>query len=212
MRAGGLYPLVHTGAGPWRDRCEQARCAAGADHAPPGEGCGCGLYGWYRPGDSSMVLLGPATAVIAARGRCVLGDRGFRAAQARIEAVALPVGVRWNPRAAARARRMLGERYPGVRVYGSVRRMVRDHPPHELQALGLDPPRDRTRRYRSAAAVTYVTGMVLTLVLAALPLVMAGGLGGWWLLAMFVFVMVWQAVLVGLLARLLSAQTPRPGR
>jgi hypothetical protein len=155
-----------------------------------------------------MVLLGPASAVIAARGRCVLGDRGFRAAQARIEAVALPAGVRWNPRAASRARRMLAQRYPRTRVYRSVRQMVRDHPPHEVRALGVCPPRDRTRRYRAAAAVTYVTGMVLTLVLATLPLVVAHGFKRWWVLFVFLFVLAWQAALVWLLARLVRLQTP----
>ena len=210
LRADGLYPLVYSGSGPWESRFQQARCAAEADHSPPGIDCGCGLYGWYLPGGSAMVLLGPASAVIAARGRCVLGDRGFRAAQARIEAVTLPAGVRWNPRAASRARRMLAQRYPRTRVYRSVREMVRDHPPHEARALGIDPPRDRTRAYWAAAAVTYVIGMVLMLVLAALPLV-AHGSGSWWLLFLFSFVLGWQATLVWLFARLVTQQTPDPG-
>lgn len=210
LRADGLYPLVHSGSGPWRASVEQAECAAEADHSPPGADCGCGLYGWYLPANSAMVLLGPASGVIAARGRCVLGDRGFRAAQARIEAVALPAGVRWNPRAAARARRMLAQRYPGTRVYASRRRMVRDHPPHEVRALGIDPPRDRTREYRAAAAVTYVIGLVLTLVIAALPLV-ARGSGSWWMLFLFFFVLAWQTTLVWLLVRLVRLQAPAPG-
>ena len=210
LRADGLYPLVYSGSGPWEGRLQRARCAAEADHSPPGVDCGCGLYGWYLPGGSAMVLVGPASAVIAARGRCVLGDRGFRAAQARIEAVTLPAGVRWNPRAASRARRMLAQRYPRTRVYRSVRQMVRDHPPHEVRALGIDPPPDRTHAYRTAAAVTYVVGMVLTLALAALPLV-AHGPGSWWLLYLFSFVLVWQATLVWLLARLVRLQTPDPG-
>jgi hypothetical protein len=155
-----------------------------------------------------MVLIGPASAVIAARGRCVLGDRGFRAAQARIEAVALPAGVRWNPRAASRARRMLGQRYPGIRVYGSRRQMVKDHPPHDVRTLGIVISPDRTSRYRSTAATTYVTGLVLTLVLAALPLVVAHGLEKWWLLLVLCFVLVWQAALVWLLARLVRLQMP----
>src|SRR6478672_7809236 len=95
LRPDGLYPLVHSESGPWAER-EAARGARGADHAPPGADCGCGVYGWYRPGDSAMVMVGPASAVISARGRCILGDRGFRSAEARIEAVALPLGVRWN--------------------------------------------------------------------------------------------------------------------
>jgi hypothetical protein len=208
LRADGLYPLVYSGSGPWEGGFESAECAAGAHHSPPGADCGCGLYGWYLPGDSAMVLFGPATAVIAARGRCVLGDRGFRAARARIEAVALPARVRWTPRAAARARRMLAQQYPRTRVYGSVRRMMRDHPPHEVRALGIDPPRARTRSYRAAVAVTYVAGLVLTLVLATLPLVVEHGFKRWWLLFMFCFVLLWQAALVWLFARLVKLQTP----
>lgn len=208
LRADGLYPLVHAESGPWQGRCEQAACAAGADHAPPGADCRCGLYGWYLPRDSAMVLLGPASAVIAARGRCVLGDRGFRAERARIEAVALPVGVRWSPRAAAQARRMLARRYPRTRVYRSVRRMVREHPPHEVESLGIDPPRDRARGCRAAAATTYLLGLLLTLVLAALPLVVAHGFERWWMLAVLAFVLVWQVALVWLLARLVRLQAP----
>ena len=86
--------------------------------------------------------------------------------------------------------------------------MLEDHPPTNLHALGIDPPRDRRRGYRAAAAVTYVTGMVLTLVLAALPLVVAHGFDGWWVLFVFLFVLGWQAALVWLLARLVRLQTP----
>jgi len=209
LRADGLYPLVHTGSGPWAGTLEQASCAAGADHSPPGAGCRCGLYGWYLPG-TGTVLLGPANAVIAARGRCVLGDRGFRAAQARIEAVTLPATVRWNPRAAARTRQMLAERYPRTRVYRSVRQMVKDHPPDDVRALGIDPPPDRSRRCRAAAVATYVAGMVATPVLAGLPLVAADTFGRWWLLVVFGFVLTWQAGLVWLLARLVRLQAPSP--
>jgi hypothetical protein len=209
LRADGLYPLVHTGSGPWEGAIERARCATGADHEPPGAGCRCGLYGWYLPG-TGTVLLGPANAVIAARGRCVLGDRGFRAAEARIEAVALPAVVRWNPRARSRARRMLAQRYPRTRVYRSARRMLRDHPPDDVRALGIHPPDDRSRRYRAAAAATYVTGMILTPALAGMPLVAADSFERWWLVVVFFFVLAWQAGLVWLLARLVRLQVPSP--
>lgn len=209
LRADGLYPLVHPGSGPWAGRLERARCAAAADHSPPAADCRCGLYGWYLP-RTAAVLLGPANAVIAARGRCVLGDRGFRAAEARIEAVALPAAVRWNPRAASRARHMLAQRYPRTRVYRSVGQMFKDHPPHDLRALGIHPPGDRSRRYRVAAAATYFTGMILTPVLAAQPLVVPGPADKWWLLAVFLFVLAWQAGLVWLLAQLVRMQMPVP--
>lgn len=208
LRADGLYPLVRSGFGRWDGRLERARCAAGADHSPPGIDCRCGLYGWYLPG-SATVSVGPASAVIAARGRCVLGERGFRAAEARIEAVALPAAVRWNPPAASRARRMLATRYPGTRVYGSVRQMLKDHPPHDVRALGIHPPVDRSRGYRAVAAATYVTGLVLMLAFAALPrLGVVHGFESWWPLFVFFFVVAWQAWLVWLLAQLLRLQTP----
>ena len=209
LRADGLYPLVHSRSMPWAGELERARCAAGADHPPPGADCRCGLYGWYLPG-SAMVSLGPASAVIAARGRCVLGDRGFRAAEARIEAVALPAAVRWNPRAAARARRMLATRYPRARVYGSVRQMLKDHPPDDVRPLGIHPPVDRSRGYRAAAIATYVTGVMLMLALATLlPLVVAHGSKDWWPLFFVFFAVVWQAGIVCLVAQLLR-QMPNP--
>jgi hypothetical protein len=210
LRADGLYPLVHPGSGPWDGRLERARCASGADHAPPDRDCRCGLYGWYLPG-TATVSLGPANAVIAVRGRCVLGERGFRAAAARIEAVSLPAAVRWNPWAAPRARRMLAARYPGTRVYRSLRHMVKDHPPHEVGALGVHPHADRSRGYRTAAAATYVTGIALMIALAVLPwLVVADGFKNWWPLLVVFFAVVWQAGLVCLVGMLLKQQTPSP--
>ena len=107
LKDDGLYPLVHTVCGPWNGRLQRAVCASGARHASPAADCLCGLYAWYLPG-SATVSLGPVSAVVLARGRCVLGDRGFRAAAARIEAVSLPAAVRWHPAAAARARRDAG--------------------------------------------------------------------------------------------------------
>jgi hypothetical protein len=209
LRADGLYPLVHARSGPWAAGLERATCASGAGHAPPGSDCRCGLYGWYLPG-SAMVSLGPASAVIVARGRCVLGDLGFRAAEARIEAVALPAAVRWNPRAASRARRMLAARYPGTRVYGSTRQMWRDHPPHDVRALGIHPPVDRSHGYRVAAVATYATGVMLMVALAALPwLVVGHGVSDWWPLVVVLLAVAWHVGLVCLVARLLR-QMPNP--
>lgn len=207
LRADGLYPLAYAGSGPWRGTLERATCALAA-HSPPAIDCRCGLYGWYRPG-SATVPVGPASAVIAARGRCVLGERGFRAAEARIEAVALPAAVRWNPRAATRARRMLAARYPGTRVYGSVRQMWRDHPPDDVRELGVHPQADRSRRYRTAAVATYLAGLLFLIALATLPrLVGSHGSQNWWPLFVVLFAVAWQAALVGLVARLLRLQMP----
>jgi hypothetical protein len=208
LRADGLYSLVHCEAGPWDGHLERARCAAGAKHPAPAHDCGCGLYAWYLPG-SAVVSLGAASAVVAARGRCILGDRGFRAADARIEAVALPAAVRWNPPAASRARRMLAVRYPLTRVYGSPRRMLKEHPPQDVRELGIDPPRDRSRAYRAAAATLWAAAVVLVCSLAALPHEeLAGAVSRWWPL-LVVLAVGWQAGLVWLLARLMAQQTPR---
>ena len=141
LRADGLYPTVHSECGPWDGRLEKARCAAGADHAPPAAACRCGLYGWYLPG-SATVALGPVSAVVSVRGRCILGDRGLRAAEGRIEAVALPSSVRWTPSAARRTRQMLAEKYPRTTVYDSTRQMLKDYPPQDVRGLGIDPPPD----------------------------------------------------------------------
>ncbi|HLN77492.1 MAG TPA: hypothetical protein VK204_10645 [Nocardioidaceae bacterium] len=209
LRADGLYPLVHSGVGPWDGRLERARCAAGSEHPSPASDCRCGLYAWYLPG-SATVALGPASAVVAARGRCILADRGFRAAQARIVAVTLPAVVRWNPVAASRARRMLTEQYPRTRVYASARRMLRDHPPQDVRALGIDPPRDRSRGYRAAAVALSAVVLLVTAVLAALPrFAVARGFAHWWPLLVLLAV-AWQAGLVWLISRLMALQTPNP--
>jgi hypothetical protein len=207
LRSDGLYPLVHARTGPWDGELEQARCAAGGDHPVPAAGCRCGLYGWYLPG-SATVSLGPASAVVAARGRCILGDRGFRAASARIEAVTLPAMVRWNPWAAARARRMLAARYPRTRVYGSVGRMLREHPPNDVRGLGIDPPRDHSRGYRLTAAVLWASFVLLAYSLALLPGgTVADTVARWWPL-LIVLVVAWQAAMVWLVLRLMGLQSP----
>lgn len=211
LRSDGLYPLVHAGFGPWDGQLECARCAAGAEHPSPAADCRCGLYAWYLSG-SATVALGPASAVVAARGRCILGDRGFRAAGARIEAVTLPAPVRWNPTAAARARRMLAEHYPRTRVYTSVRRMLKDYPPQDVHELGIDPPRDRSRGYRTAAAALWAAFLILAYSLAVLPRAAVDDtLAGWWP-ALVVVAVTWQAALVWLITRLMSLQTTNPGR
>lgn len=209
LRADGLYPLVHFESGPWDGRLEHAGCAVGVDHPAPAADCRCGLYAWYLPG-SATVSLGPASAVVAARGRCILGDRGFRAAQARIEAVTLPASVRWNPRAAMRTRRMLAAQYPRTRVYGSARRMLKDHPPQDVRELGIDPPRDRSRGYRSAAAVLWAAVVLLAYSVAALPgETVANAFSQWWPLLVLLAV-AWQAGLVWLFTRMISLQTANP--
>lgn len=209
LRTDGLYPLVHDENGPWGGGVEQAQCALGHRHAAPDSDCRCGLYGWYLPG-SATVALGPASAVVAVRGRCILGDRGFRAASARIVAVALPPAVRYSPVAARRARAMLAERYPETVVYGSVRGMLKDHPADDLRALGIDPPADHSRAYRTAAVVLWLTVLVPTYALFVLPTGELSAVAGRvWPLLLLVAV-AWQAGIVWLFSRMLGLQAPGP--
>jgi hypothetical protein len=205
LHADGLYPVVHRAAGPWSGGVQQARCALGAQHDAPAADCRCGLYACYQPG-SATVALGAVNAVVAARGRCILGDRGFRAAGARIEAVALPPSVRWRPAVAARARRLLADRYPRTHVYSSTRRMLRDLPPQEVRALGVCATPDRSRQYRAAVATLWTAFLVAGYSLAFLPHgAVAETAARWWPLLVLV-VVAWQATLVWLVAQLMALQ------
>jgi hypothetical protein len=209
LRADGLYPVVHSECGPWDGRLEKARCATGAEHAAPAAACRCGLYGWYLPG-SATVALGPVSAVVSVRGRCILGDRGFRAAQGRIEAVALPVPVRWAPGAARRTRQMLAAKYPRTKVYDSTRRMLKDYPPDDVRGLGIDPPPDRSRALRTAVVALWAAVLLPTYALAAMhgreP---ASLVASWWPLVVLLAVG-WQVGLVWLFTRLLALQSGNP--
>lgn len=209
LRADGLYPVVHSECGPWDGRLEKARCAVGADHAAPAASCRCGLYGWYLPG-SATVALGPASAVVSVRGRCILGDRGFRAAAGRIEAVSLPPSVRWNPRAVRRTRQMLAAKYPLTKVYGSTRRMLRDYRPQDVSGLGINPPVDRSRTLRTAVIVLWAAVLLPTYALAALHgQTPAAAVASWWPLVVLLAVG-WQVGLVWLFTRLLALQSGGP--
>jgi hypothetical protein len=204
LLGGGLHPLVHGVTGPWDGELERAVCAKGEDHAPPHAACTCGLYAMYRPG-SGTISLGAANAVICARGRVVLGDRGFRAASARIEAVALPLTA-WHRMPAAR--RELAQRYPHTRVYRSTRRMLRDHPPHDVSALGIVPPRDRSRGYRTAAVVLWAVFVVAGYGVWLLPRERAADLAATWWPLLVVLVLGVQAGFIWLLSKLMALQLP----
>ena len=206
LRRDGLYPLVHAVTGPWDGTLERAGCAQHG-HPAPASDCRCGLYAWYLPG-SATVSIGPVSAVVAARGRCILGDRGFRAESARIEAVALPVTLQLRPVRAARARRMLAGAYPRTRVYRSTRRMLRDHPPHDVTGLGIAPPRDPSRGYRAAAVALWLSFLVAVFSLGAVPrAARIDAVTHWWPVLILVIV-VWQAVLIWLFLRLIAQQMP----
>jgi hypothetical protein len=195
----GLHPTVQR-TGPWA-ALEEAVCVRHRSHTPPVTGCGCGLYGWYHPADAEVSGFGDVTAVICARGRVVLGDHGFRAAAARVEAVALP----WAASTPLR-RRMLAERYPEAVVYGSTRRMLRAHPPHQVAGLGVAAGPSRAARDRRAAMVAWLLGVAVLYGLVLLPWTAAGP-GG--IAAGILGFLAWQALLVRLFLR--STRTPEPG-
>lgn len=196
----GLYPVVHWAAGPWEDGRQVARCSVGADHAVPARDCTCGLYGWYDPSGTSGSY-GGARAVIAVSGRVVLGDRGFRAARGRVEAVALPLPLRWQPRGAPRARRMLAARYPDVQVYRSVRQMVREHPPHDVRELGVGPVDRTPLRCRRAAMALWGLFVLAGYGVLLLPRPRVAAVAATWWPLLVLAVLAWQAAMVALVVR-----------
>ena len=207
----GLCPPVHLDAGPWSGRIEQARCAVDEEHVPPEWGCGCGLYGWYHPSYTGLGTgWGNVTAVIAARGRVILGDSGFRAAAARIVAVALPRRI--GHRRRNRWERMLVERYPEASVYRSRRRMIGRHPPEDLSGLGIVVRPNPAVRYGWSALALWVCGVV-----ALWTVAIVAGAGpdrmspAEWLGALVCF-LVWQAAFIWLVCRTSppAAGLPRP--
>ncbi|SDO13520.1 hypothetical protein [Geodermatophilus sp. DSM 45219] len=208
----GLRPPVHVAAGPWDWPVERARCAVDDAHVPPARGCGCGLYGWYHPTSTGLGTgWGDVTAVVAARGRIVLGDSGFRAAAARVQAVSLPHRARLAPRRRRRWERLLAERYPGVPVYRSRRRMLRRHPPQDLSALGIAVRPSAAARYRWAALLLWLGGVLALCSVAVVPRpVLVGIDSAQWLGVLAGFVL-WQAALGWLVSRAspLPGQAPR---
>jgi hypothetical protein len=168
----GLCPTVRGRDRAWDGRLEHARCLAGRAHEAPAPDCGCGLYAWHHPDDARADSgFGTVTAVVAARGRVLLCDHGFRAASARVEAVALR-----RPPGRTRAHhsevvRNLAEAYPDAVIYPSRRQMLRAHPPHDLSALGVDPGPSPSGRQRRRALSLWLAGL---LALYALIAVLAG--------------------------------------
>jgi hypothetical protein len=107
---------------------------------------------------------------------------------------------------------MLAARYPETTVYASTRRMIQDHPPHDVSGLGISPPADRSRGYRAAALglSAAVTVPAYALVLIPRDAVARTVSAGW---PVFVLLVVlWQVGLVWLLTRLLKLQTDSPRR
>ena len=210
LKDDGLYPLVHTVCGPWDGHLQRAVCASGARHASPAPDCLCGLYAWYLPG-SATVSLGPVSAVVLARGRCVLGDRGFRAAAARIEAVSLPAGGPLAPR--GRGSRP-GDAGPALSADAGLPLDPADaarppaagrQRPRGVPAAGPQ-PRPTGRRPRCCGPRSSLGAYALVVVPRA---AVADAAAHWW--PMLVLLTIgWQAALVWLFLRMMAEQMPSP--
>lgn len=200
----GLHPTVHDVGGPWSGALERAVCAAGQEHAAPARDCGCGLYGWYSVADAGTISgYGGVLAVVAARGRTVLGDRGFRAGAARVEAVALPL-LGMLPGRRRRAARMLAVRYPGAAVHRSRRSLLRAHPPPDLTGLGIDARPGRAGRYRLLALAVWLGGVLAFAALVGLPRGAAQDAPTAVTVGAVLMFALWQGVLVRLTVRCLD--------
>lgn len=206
LSGGALHPTVHTISGPWSPDVEQARCAVGGAHTPPATDCGCGLYAWYHPDDARADSgFGNVTAVIAGQGRVILGEHGFRAQAARVEAIALPrhVGIA-----------VVAQHYPRATIYRTRSEMLLEHPPHDLTALGISTHPSSASQYRKTSFTVWAIGVTALYSLILLPRGTATHAPTpVWLGALTAFLL-WQAVLVILVAQSStpSASTPRARR
>ena len=137
-------------------------------HRSPSRGCDCGIYAWYAP-DDTWTLHAQVFGVVEASGLVLMGDRGFRAARARIVAV-----LTRNRRLAAACAAA------GVTVYRRRRHLLRDHPPEDLSGLlgadstpgpeGHEPSRQAARRFgRVVWGVVWGRVALLALAVALLP-------------------------------------------
>jgi hypothetical protein len=197
----GLCPTVHGRDAAWDGTLEHARCLAGRGHQPPEPGCACGLYAWYHPDDARADSgYGSVPAVIAAQGRVLLCDHGFRAAAARVEAVALrrPPG-RTRAQHAELVRRVT-EAYPDTVIYPSRRQLLRAHPPHDLTALGLAPGPSPASRHRRQALTLWLLGLFGLYALIAVLAGLGAPTAGQALAGITVFV-AWQAALIRLVGK-----------
>ncbi|MDQ2874805.1 MAG: hypothetical protein M3Y33_08445 [Actinomycetota bacterium] len=141
----------------WTQGENVAVCRYSPDHVPPHAGdCGCGFWAyWTREAAQSIFASGSrqVIGVIEAYGRTLIGDKGFRAAKARI----LGVGCMFEtseppdsaalsaPRTLSARQRGLYESLPGFRA--SFHAMGGSAPPPDLAKLAAE-----ARRAAAAAA------------------------------------------------------------
>jgi hypothetical protein len=138
-----------------------------ASHRSPSRGCDCGIYAWYAA-DDTETLSAPVFGAVEASGLVLMGDRGFRAARARIIAI-----VTRNRRLSAACAAA------GVTVYRRRRHLLRDYPPEDLSGLladskpepgGHEPPRQAADRFgRVVWGVVWGRVALLALAAALLP-------------------------------------------
>ena len=209
LYSGGLYPVAMDRMGPWSADTQRAACAKSIPHDAPDRDCQCGLYGWYHPSDATG-LPGGVMAVVSASGRTILGDSGFRAA-AGADRSRCPAAVGAAEPGGACARPLgPGQRLPpGAGCISTRRQMLRDHPPERLEALGINPRRNLTRRYARLAASLWIILIMLSYAWVLVPRpIMAGHL--WRVVWIGVLVAIVLAYL-GLAALARRRAGPRPG-
>lgn len=133
-----LYP-IHVDLGPWSGGHLRAACYDPRHHEEaPVAYCRCGIYATYNPKDyrsqqPSFWHINDGTFVhgsIKATGRVILGEIGFRAEEAKVEAV-------WGLR--ARAIASLYE-VPWFLTQG---RLLKHFPPHNMETLLEENPDGR---------------------------------------------------------------------
>lgn len=127
-----LYPL-HVNLGPWRECKLRAYCSSDPNHPAPQASCSCGIYATYESEGYSYQLpnfwsyyVGPGAHIvhgsIKAAGRIILGDSGFRAERAEVEAL-------WGPGA-----RRIARVYE-IPWFLTRRKFLKHFPPHDVSGL-----------------------------------------------------------------------------
>lgn len=141
-------------------RNEQARCAHGSaplDHRAPVSGCTCGLYAKHTleaveyEFDSDNLMYGS----IKAHGRIILGDHGFRAEHAEIEALlwyGQPMSFRLTDDELLKI-------LSSVPFYTSRKKFLKDYPPISVDHLLPEkaPTTDRGMGWPYPATITVAT-------------------------------------------------------
>lgn len=169
---GRLAPI--TNRPPWTPGVNTAACdrrtltrALPPAHDAPGPGCVCGLWACGSvPALRQTGVLGASRvlAVVAAYGRLIPAERGFRAQHAVIEALWL------SPRIPVERRHAVARAYPAAAVYASKAAMLAEHPLTALPSYDL-PARPRPSRLlgQVAAHAAWTLAVAVLWFLTPLP-------------------------------------------